>query len=559
MKLKKRIILYCLIMIIEISFNNLFSQNVQQKPSRQSSFEAFSQGNYEKAYSEFRELLLTYPKDPLYKYYSGVCLVKLKKNPCEATNLLRQALQEGSSVRTLPSDGLFYLARAQQMSGKFSDAMQSYKMYSESAGKKSAREMDVPEYMKECVQKEGQVADSEIKSDINPGNEKSDSVKIVPTTPPGETIEKPVDKSVESNIKLSGSYEKILSEAIEYQFKADSVTSILREQKKSMEMLSSTEKSALKLKILENEKIAASFQNSADQKYHEAQLSQNNGHDTTGAVTKYAGKIESKTVIDSSNMIINKDVRKPEKQPVINNTIIPSVNTQVGIFSFFEVSVKAAPNEKIVIDPEVPPGLIYRIQLAVFRNPVSPGYFKGISPIYGFKIEGTDKIIYYAGMFRKSADARKALTAVKVKGFKDAFVVALSDSKHVSTDRASLLEKEWGEKPFYSVEKIIPENKADTLTPTLTFRVEVKRSLTPLTEDVVEEIRKISGNKGLDIQQLEDGKFDYLIGKFITFETAAEYSDLLQRNGYREAKVVAWLGEKEIPVETARHLFEKLK
>jgi hypothetical protein len=546
-------------MIIEISFNNLFSQNVQQKPSRQSSFEAFSQGNYEKAYSEFRELLLTYPKDPLYKYYSGVCLVKLKKNPGEATNLLRQALQEGSSVRTLPSDGLFYLARAQQMSGKFSDAMQSYKMYSESAGKKSAREMDVPEYMKECVQKEGQVADSEIKSDINRGNEKSDSVKIVPTTPPRETFEKPVDKSVDSNIKLSGSYEKILSEAIEYQFKADSVTSILREQKKSMEMLSSTEKSALKLKILENEKIAASFQNSADQKYHEAQLSQNNGHDTTGAVTKYAGKIESKTVIDSSKMIINKDVRIPEKQPVINNTIIPSVNTQVGIFSFFEVSVKAAPNEKIVIDPEVPPGLIYRIQLAVFRNPVSPGYFKGISPIYGFKIEGTDKIIYYAGMFRKSADARKALTAVKVKGFKDAFVVALSDSKHVSTDRASLLEKEWGEKPFYSVEKIIPENKADTLTPTLTFRVEVKRSLTPLTEDVVEEIRKISGNKGLDIQQLEDGKFDYLIGKFITFETAAEYSDLLQRNGYREAKVVAWLGEKEIPVETARHLFEKLK
>ena len=42
MKLKKQIILYCLIMVIEISFNNLFSQDVPQKPSRQSSLEAFS-------------------------------------------------------------------------------------------------------------------------------------------------------------------------------------------------------------------------------------------------------------------------------------------------------------------------------------------------------------------------------------------------------------------------------------------------------------------------------------------------------------------------------------
>ena len=120
MKLKKQIILFCLIMVIEIPFNNLFSQNIQTKPTRQSSFEAFSQGNYEKAYTEFRELLLTYSKDPLYKYYSGVCLVKLNKDPDEAVNLLQQALQGAGAVKTLPSDGLFYLGRAQQMSGKFS-------------------------------------------------------------------------------------------------------------------------------------------------------------------------------------------------------------------------------------------------------------------------------------------------------------------------------------------------------------------------------------------------------------------------------------------------------
>jgi sulfur carrier protein ThiS len=76
---------------------------------------------------------------------------------------------------------------------------------------------------------------------------------------------------------------------------------------------------------------------------------------------------------------------------------------------------------------------------------------------------------------------------------------------------------------------------------------------------VVEGIRKVAGNKGLDIQFLEDREIAYLVGKFITFETASEYADLLNRNGYRDSKVVARLGEKEISVETAKKLFEKLK
>ena len=76
---------------------------------------------------------------------------------------------------------------------------------------------------------------------------------------------------------------------------------------------------------------------------------------------------------------------------------------------------------------------------------------------------------------------------------------------------------------------------------------------------LLRESGKMAGSRGMDIQSLEDGKIAYLIGKFITFDTANDYSDLLKRNGYKEAKVVAWLGKKEIPVETARQLFDNLK
>ena len=162
-------------------------------------------------------------------------------------------------------------------------------------------------------------------------------------------------------------------------------------------------------------------------------------------------------------------------------------------------------------------------------------------------------------MFRRSSDANKALAQLKPKVSKMHLLLHCQENKPVSADRAALLEKEWGKKPFVSLGKSLQETPIDTIPPTLSFRVEVTRSLKPLKEDVVDGIKKMAGNRGLDIQTLDDGKIAYLIGKFITFESAAEYADLLIRNGYREAKVVAWLGKKEISVETARQLFENLK
>ena len=137
MKVKQHIIMFLLMIIICEPFNALFSQNIQTKPTRQSSFEAFSNGNYELAYKQFSELLLTYSKDPLYKYYSGVCLLKLNRKPAEAASLLNEALQSSGQIKTSPSDLLFYLGRALQMSGKFPEAVNSYNLYEKQAGEKS--------------------------------------------------------------------------------------------------------------------------------------------------------------------------------------------------------------------------------------------------------------------------------------------------------------------------------------------------------------------------------------------------------------------------------------
>lgn len=538
---------------------NLFSQQVPVKPTRQSSLEAFAKNNYEQAYIEFKQLLVTFPKDPLYKYYSGVCLVKLSRNAREAESLLTQAIQSSAVIKTLPSDALFYLGRSQQMSGKFIEATGTYNLFIDQAGKKTSKEYNVSDFIRQCSEKKGKITEPEVVSDA--------IAKVVEPLPkPVTTLaeSKPVvNKDTVAAKSVPQVFDKILDDALEFQIKADSLSNLSADQKKQLNNLSAAEKQGMKIKIAETEAAAVSFQKAADEKYNEAQLSVNKApasvkpmvvRDTVKKQTTVAEVIKAMPPVNKKpeQASIHPDTSK-SKQVVINKT--------VGVFSFFEILPKPVtdPKEKIIINPEVPAGLIYRIQVAVFRNPVSPAYFKGITPVYGFKVAGTDKTNYFAGMFRRYADATKALSAVKAKGFKDAFVISLSGNKPVSADRAAILEKEWGKKPFVTKVEDLPQISADTIPPTLAFRVEVMRVLKPVKEDIVEGMKKMAGSRGLDIQSLEDGKIVYLIGNFITFDSAAEYTDLLIRNGYREARVGAWLGKKEIPVETARQLFEDLQ
>jgi hypothetical protein len=410
--------------------------------------------------------------------------------------------------------------------------------------------MGVAEYLKECEMQRGKIPEAEaiLVSEItkepvveNPVAVKSEVVQPINTGP------KPV------NDNLPVSYEKILSQALEFQFKADSVTSIVNKQKKDLELLTGAEKLSLKLRVVDNEKIAAAYQANADQKYKEAQIAMGN----KGNASVIAKEATLPVVKDTTpvSQAYKPSIKQDSSKPAIRST-----KPQVDIFSYFEVldSPVTDPKAKVTIDPEIPAGLIYRIQIGVLSNPALPAYFKGIVPVFGFKIPATGKIVYYVGMFRKHSDAAKALSITRSKGFKDAFVVALVDNKKVSSDRAAQLEKEWGSKPFASMESV-SEVRADTITQTLIFRVEVMRTTSPVTEDVVDPIKRLAGERGLDVFQRLDGKISYLIGKFITFDTAAEYADLLKRNGYQESQVVSWLGKKELPVESAKKLFDDLK
>ncbi len=485
-----------------------FSQGNQPRPLRQIAFDAFSHGDYERAYNSFSELLNTYSKDPLYKYYSGVCLVHLERDPRMAAALLNDATGGANIVRTVPSDALFWLGRAYQLSGDYASALSSFSRYSETAGKRKVREMNVSRYIKECSENRGALAGSEPKK---------------------------------AEMPLPDKYDNILSEALVLQNKADSAARVADEIKRTPATSAASGNEEVKKRITDAETIAASFQKKADEKYDEA-------HAVADVNTVKAEAVPEKDASDSSR-----------KESAAEKT--QDVTSPPEVFSSFRVVDKPVYDlsEKIVINPQAPQGLIYRIQVAVFRNEVAPSYFKGITPVYGFREGGTDRTNYYAGMFRRKDDASKALIQVRQKGFRDAFIVAFSGTKVISADRAVVLEKEWGKKTFFDGSEGTGGNTVDTLPPTLSFRVEITRSEKPLSTEDEDNVRKLAASRGLDIWQLSDGTIVYLIGKFITFDSAEEYASLLARNGYRDAKVGAWLGRKEIPVDTARQLFEKLE
>ena len=76
---------------------------------------------------------------------------------------------------------------------------------------------------------------------------------------------------------------------------------------------------------------------------------------------------------------------------------------------------------------------------------------------------------------------------------------------------------------------------------------------------MIEKMELLAGSRGMDMIKNSEGETVFLIGNFITFESADEYVSLLIRNGYSTARVAAYVGMQEIPVDSAKELLNRLQ
>lgn len=511
------ILLYLLLLILPVTGR---SQDQDFRPSRQAASEAFSGNNFEEAYRHYSALLTLYPKDPLYRYLAGICLVRLQRDPLLAVKNLKEAAENTGAIKPVPSDVWFWLGRARHLAGMFDDAVASYNKYTELAGKKIAREMKVPDYLREASEGKGELVLTETVTEVSrtPG----ETGRIKAGRAPDREVRAPVELKPEAEPEpappeVDAMLGKLLADTLR---KADGA-------------------------VKGNEVTAV--RNSGE----------NGGKPTVNPpalipdTTKETRKV---TAAEEGQKVPATDTGTVAGTLNMSDSFYKPVTRKKPVYSLFEITDKPG-TERIPVNPSVPPGLVYRIQVAIFKNPVATSYFKGLTPVEGFKNTGSELTVYYTGLFRKASEASQVLPKVRSHGFKDAFVVALMDGKQVSADRAAVLEKEWGSKPLFEEE--VQAAPADTIPPTLVFRVELMRSQKPVPQEKTEEIKRLAGDRGLDILTDQKKQSIYLIGIFLTFKSATEYCDLLIRNGYKDARVVAYLGQKEIPVDIARKLFEE--
>jgi len=97
-------------------------------------------------------------------------------------------------------------------------------------------------------------------------------------------------------------------------------------------------------------------------------------------------------------------------------------------------------DKDILLDTELPMGLVYQVQIGYYKTLNASEIFRGLTPIMG-KTMPNGGISYSIGMFEKVADAKQARDYVKSIGLADAFVIASFDRKKITIAEAAKLEK----------------------------------------------------------------------------------------------------------------------
>lgn len=149
-----------------------------------------------------------------------------------------------------------------------------------------------------------------------------------------------------------------------------------------------------------------------------------------------------------------------EESPIeLENIDVIPRQVKEAIFITLSKSESAYSDTKpIPTKEEMPSGIVYKVQVGAFRNPIPQDLFKGFAPLMA---EGAPGGItrYTAGLFSSETSALAARNSIRKIGYPDAFVVAFRDGIRVSV---SALRQETGEEVSpEKVQRLEKENFAN--------------------------------------------------------------------------------------------------
>ncbi|MDF2436561.1 MAG: WD40-like beta Propeller containing protein [Bacteroidota bacterium] len=236
-------------------------------------------------------------------------------------------------------------------------------------------------------------------------------------------------------------------------------------------------------------------------------------------------------------------------------------------------------SKPIPVNEKLPEGLIYKVQIGAFRNPIAPEQFNGMSPITAeTTTQGFTR--YTAGLFTKFSTADQVKNEIRQLGYKDAFVVVFLNGKRISVAEALKLQ---GENPDLAVTAETSNNnstqegvtktntavnsaspdkgndqsvnaneiaKAENISTVsgLLYTVQVGVYSQPMTS------AKLFNIQPLLSENLPNGKIRYNTGIYNNFGKAVEARNVIAAAGVKDAFVTAYYQGKRITLPEARTL-----
>ncbi len=222
----------------------------------------------------------------------------------------------------------------------------------------------------------------------------------------------------------------------------------------------------------------------------------------------------------------------------------------------------------INLNPSLPEGLVYKVQIGAFRNPIAPEIYKELSPV---SAETTTNGLtrYTAGLFNKFANANSAKVEVRALGYRDAFVVAFLNGKRISMEEANRMS---GDQAIPStVEPIAGTQVTDLNQPIVATPVNEVTPVEANQENVISikglfftvqigvyknpvSNARLKNLPAIVNERTANGFIRYSSGKYCSTEDAIKAKNIAVSKGIADAFVTAYSNSKRITPAEAQVL-----
>lgn len=227
----------------------------------------------------------------------------------------------------------------------------------------------------------------------------------------------------------------------------------------------------------------------------------------------------------------NVAIAKVEQKNITSEPIVIKEDEPLA----FQVSEKSPYDVQnpIPVNEALPNGVIYKIQLGAFSRVLEIASFKGMNPVSIERPEGAKVSKYYIGRFRRFSEAEQALTTVRTKAFKDAFIVAWLDGKSIPVSRAQSME---GKSSPLSQKNVVAADSS-TLKGKI-YQVQIGKYNSKIPDGVLQTVKAMAAGKDVFRKTNEQGLIVYSIGNYNSVDEANRVKDNLIASGVSTAEVV---------------------